>query len=375
MSDLCTNASNQLSESLGRFDCSAGAVSLRNPADLSNWTLPVLELLMVVGAVIALVFAVRRFREQRDGTTLAMGMAGVVYVLVVEIPMYFPGKLGLEDYLGSVFVHNVFTVDFIVDRLPLYIVALYIALPILAYELVRNLGVFERRGAALGSLCVGVVHSALYEVFDHLGPQLRWWAWNSDNELNHPLFASVPMTSVTLFSLVAPAGLVWMLRRWVTDRELGLASTLGRAIGIGLLVPLWMTAAAVPFSIFGGDDPNTTAQALVLAVELALAWIVAVPALYTAWRAGHVAPSLPVRAFGPLYLAVMAVLWASALPDFFDAPDGMSPDGTPTGNLAFAAVCFTAGLIAVVAALRRTGSGSGGRAADGAQGLGRVSPR
>lgn len=363
MTDPCTPTSNQLTESLGGFDCTAGAVSLRNPGDLSNPTLPVLEVLMLVGAVIALAFAVRRFREHRDGTTLAMGLAGFVYVLAVEIPMYFPGKLGLDDYLGTVFVHNVFSVDFIVDRLPLYIVALYVALPVLAYEIVRGLGIFQR-GTALGALCVGVVHSAFYEVFDHLGPQLRWWAWNTENDLNHPFFASVPMTSVTLFSVVAPAGLVWMLRRWVTDRDLGLAATLGRAVGIGLLVPLWMTVAALPSSVFGGDDPNTTAQAAVLAAELVVAWSIAFPALYAGWRAGPARPTAPVRIFGPLYVVTMLALWASALPDFFDAVDGTTPDGTPVGSLPFAAFCLVAAT-AVLVASRSEGT-------VGTQRLGRV---
>lgn len=351
---LCTAEADRLSTALGGFDCDAGPVTLRNPADLSNATLPVLELLILLGAAIALRFAVRRWREQRDGTTLAMALAGVVYVLVTEVPMYFPGKLGVEDHLGTVFVHNVFTVEFIVDRLPLYIVCLYVALPVLAYELVRGLGVFDRRGEALGALCVGVVHSAFYEVFDHLGPQLRWWAWNTENDLNHPLFASVPMTSVTLFSLVAPAGLVWMLRRWVTGRELGLGAVLARAVPIGALVPLWMTLGALPSSFFGGDDPNTTAQAIILAVEFTLAWAIAVPVLVAAWRAGAGEPSEPVRVFGPLYLAVMLVLWFSALPDFLDAVDGTTPDGTPIGSLPFAASCLLAATLMVLAA-RSTG--------------------
>ncbi len=38
----------------------------------------------------------------------------------------------------------------------------------------------------------------LYEVFDHLGLQLLWWAWNTENPLNRPMFASVPMTSAYL---------------------------------------------------------------------------------------------------------------------------------------------------------------------------------
>jgi Cytochrome P450 len=37
------------------------------------------------------------------------------------------------------------------------------------------------------AICVGFVHHCFYEVFDQLGPQLRWWAWNTDNPLNHPM--------------------------------------------------------------------------------------------------------------------------------------------------------------------------------------------
>ena len=137
-------------------------------------------------------------------TNLALWFATLIYLFVVEIPLYFPNIFGVEDKLGVVFAHNAFTVQFLFERLPLYIVALYPAVITLAYEIVRSLNVFRDRGIVVGAVCVGFVHHCFYEVFDQLGPQLRWWAWNTDNPLNHPMLASVPLTSVFIFAALGP---------------------------------------------------------------------------------------------------------------------------------------------------------------------------
>lgn len=191
---------------VGDFSCrgASAIVHLRNPFGLSNWTLPVVELLMVTVALAALVHSVRRLRRDGDPTALALWAATVIYLFVVEIPLYFPNIFGIEDTLGVVFAHNVFSAQFLFDRLPLYIVALYPAVVTLSYEIVRALGVFRDRGALLGAVCVGFVHHCFYEVFDQLGPRLRWWSWNTDNALNHPMLASVPMTSVFIFATLGP---------------------------------------------------------------------------------------------------------------------------------------------------------------------------
>lgn len=70
----------------------------------------------------------------------------------------------------------------------------------ISFEIVRILGVFRRYGAIVGAICVGFVHHAFYEIFDHLGPQLRWWEWSVDNPLNQPMFTSVPLGSVVVFA-------------------------------------------------------------------------------------------------------------------------------------------------------------------------------
>jgi hypothetical protein len=177
-------------------------VKLRNPLTLAHWTMPVVELLMLVGAALALAYALRRVR--RDPTGIAIWLASLVYAVATELPRH-PPDIFAGTRLGVMLVHNVFSVDFVDGRLPLYIVALYPATITLAYDIVRATGVFERRGAVVGAICVGFVHGCVYGVFDHLGPQLRWWVWNTANPLNHPTLGCVPVSSWVSLAVVGPA--------------------------------------------------------------------------------------------------------------------------------------------------------------------------
>ena len=129
----------RLAAAVGGFTCQQGRpfIQLRDPFRLANWTLPVLEALIVTCAVLALVHAIGRHRRHADPTALAIWLATVAYLAVIEPPVYFPGLAGQETVD---FAHNVFTVELLWDRLPLYIVALYPAVTVLAYEIVRALG-------------------------------------------------------------------------------------------------------------------------------------------------------------------------------------------------------------------------------------------
>ena len=140
MSATCEEAAEQVTRALG-FDCHdvSPVMSVRNPFDLASWTMPVLELVIIAGAVFALVHAVRRLRAG-DPVNLALWCASLVYLFVTEPPLYFPEWFGLDEQFGFIFAHNVFTVQFMWDRLPLYIIAIYPALSTLAYEVVRVLG-------------------------------------------------------------------------------------------------------------------------------------------------------------------------------------------------------------------------------------------
>ncbi len=284
------------------FDCNdvSPVVSVRFPWELTNWTMPLLELLVIGGAVFALVHALRRYRAG-DRINLALWFASLVYLFVTEPPLYFPEWFGLDHIYGFIFAHNRFTVQFMADRLPLYIVAFYPMFTQLAYEIVRSLGVF-RRGPLLGSVAVAFVCQVFYEIFDQIGPRLRWWAWNPGNIIvNQPALASVPMTSMLLFASVSMGALTYLVVR--------LPGFVPRILLAGILTPLAMAIAGIPSSLFQG---NTSAQAWVLGIELGLVWLAGGWIIVTT---PHTEPvSDFARWYPAIYLGVMAVFWLTALP-------------------------------------------------------------
>lgn len=353
MGYTCDSAAERVAEQLG-FSCHGAepVVDFRNPFGLANGTMPVLELLIIGGAVFALVHAWRRWRRDGDPINISLWSASVVYLAVIEPPLYFPGWFGLEEHVGFIFSHNVFTVQFMYDRLPLYIVAFYPALSQLAYELVRALGVFARRGPLVGSVAVAFACQVFYEIFDQLGPQLKWWAWNPDNELiNQPALASVPMNSMLLFASVSFGAMTYLVVRLVGDRP-GRGSLSGRSIAwrtavAGAATPLAMIIVSAPSGAFRGED-QLGIQRAILSVELAVVWVVGLYLLvdaYRAVRAGTVPPiasPLFVRVYPATYLGVHVVLWLTALPAYFASTDGITEQGTPIGSLWYTVLCTVA---------------------------------
>lgn len=332
MSATCDPAAEALTRGLG-FDCHDvnPVMSLNNPFELAHWTQPLLELLIIGGAIFALLLAVRRLRRDGDATNLALWLGSLVYLAVVEPPLYFPEWFGLDEIYGFIFAHNEFTVQFMYDRLPLYIVAFYPAITALAYEVVRAFGVFARRGPAVGAVCVAFVAQVFYETFDHLGPELKWWAWNEANaEVNHPMFASVPMTSMLIFASVSLAFLTYLVVR------LAKLPLLLRAVVAGVLTPLGMVVASIPSGIFRG---NIEAQAWVLGIELALVWLVGGWFLLREVRQPRHEPlNRFVAIFPAAFLGVHAIFWLA------------TGARTTVGAGLYVLACFAAGA-AVLAAL------------------------
>ncbi|SFW79119.1 hypothetical protein [Amycolatopsis australiensis] len=331
MSTACGPDAEAVTRGLG-FDCHdvSPVVSVRPPWQLGNWTMPLLELLVVGGAVFALVHAVRRARAG-DPVNLALWWASLVYLLVTEPPLYFPEWFGLDRRYGFIFAHNRFTVQFMGDRLPLYIVAFYPMFSQLAYELVRSLGIF-RRGALRGSVAVAFVCQVFYEVFDQIGPPLKWWAWNPGNRIvDRPALATVPLTSMLLFASVSMAAMTYLVVRLAGHR-----ASVPKVLLAGVLTPFAMVVAGLPASLVQG---HTTAQAWILGAELALVWLAGGWVVAT----HRSPPEEPVPAFARYYpasyLGVLAVIWLGSFP-------------VPPASALYALACFLAAGL-VLAALYR----------------------
>ena len=352
MTGPCSADFQTLADRLGGFGCDGNPiVNLHNPFGLDHWTMLVIEVAMLVGAVLALRHALRR-RRQGDPTTLAIWLAAIAYLVIVEPPLYFPQQFGLQDQVGLIFVHNQFTVQFLWDRLPLYIVSIYPVMAVLAYELVRALGVFERRRLFTAALTVGFVYHVFYEVFDHVGPQLRWWIWNPAAPTNEPMLASVPVSSMVNFALAGPVALTLLVRLLVSRRpdaaHMPTRALVGRSAVAGFLMPLGLVVAGLPVTVVGlATSADHTAEGVVYWTMLGAVSVVAVTALVDAHRSrtGE-ALDLDARRYlithASVYLGALVVAWGAALPAYASAVDGITEAGTPIGSLPYAIVCFGA---------------------------------
>lgn len=364
MKAVCGAAADKLASFLG-YSCEDASpiMTLRNPLGLANWTLPVLEWTVVLGAVFALVHALRRWRREGDPTNFALWVASLVYLFVIEPPLYFPEWFGLQDNPGFIFSHNVFTVQFMFDRLPLYIIAFYPMMSQVSYEIVRAFGVFRSRGALAGAVSVAFVNQAFYEIFDQLGPQQKWWAWDLDNPVNHPLLASVPMNSVWIFAAVSFGVLTYLIFRLVglpvqEGRVPGGWSLGWRTVLAGALAPVGMILANIPNVLIAGvDHPNVHTQTIVLTVETVALWLIGGFLLYRQWQenrrtaASSGADSPFLRVYPAAYLAVLAILWFGSAGDFSSATAGYTAHGTPVGNAPFVVACYLVAVVTLVAAI------------------------
>jgi hypothetical protein len=353
----------QVAAGLGGLDCAHAApvVSVRSPLGLDNWTMPVLEVVMILGALAALGHAVRRWRRTGDPTGPGLWAATVVQVLVLEPPLYFPDRFGLQDQVGLIFVHNQFSVQFLNDRLPLYIVALYPALTYLAYVLARGTGILDRENAVVGAAVVAFVFHCLYEIFDGLGPQLHWWAWNPAAPDNSPWLASVPLTSAVMFAGASPFGLALATRLLLARRaargRIRLGSLVLRVIAVGLSGILAMLVFAVPYGLLGEPGAHLGARSVLLWAEIGSLAAVSLRALGRSGRGGRGGRipeeergGYPVVA-GTAYLLVLGGLWGSALPDYLAAESGRTSSGAPTGSLGYAVLCAVLAVGVIVLAL------------------------
>jgi hypothetical protein len=218
----------------------------------------------------------------------------------------------------------------------------------------------------VGAVCVGFVHHAFYEIFDHLGPQLRWWEWDLNNPLNQPMFDSVPLPSVVVFAALWPTSLAFCVQffvgRQVDDgRSFTSAQILWRTLVVGVLASIGTVLLPLPATLIGGLSKNTVALGLMYGLELAVLTAVAVTVLFKQWQRVRSGESAPTAYSDPVmiryaigYLAIMALLWAAALPNHLNAVNGVTDKGDPTGNLWYTIGCFAIAGLCIAAALSKT---------------------
>jgi hypothetical protein len=340
---------NALAAQLGGFnqDALRSFFYVNNPLALKSWTMNVVELLMILGAIMGFLHAWQRWRQYGNPANLAVWCATLVFLLTIEIPSYFPGLLG-EDPNAILFVHNEFSVGLFYDRTPLYIVALYPALMYAAYALTEGFGFFKLRyGWLLGAIATGFFHDCFYEIFDHFGPEYGWWAWN------YPLFdariASVPLTSLFGFAFIGPISLTLLARLLIaayvnrclaSGRKPQPLAVIGLTVLTGFFTPL-LLALLSPDSVYCllTAHPDIIVLKIVSFALIALAGIITLRHLFVTCQGARPGLRYPVNFF-TFYLAVFAGLWAYALPSVLVAKEGIAANGHPVGSPVYVAGCY-----------------------------------
>lgn len=182
--------------------------------------------------------------------------------------------------------------------------------------------------------------------------------------MNQPFLASVPLPSVVVFAALWPMSLAFCVQFFVgkhVDRGQRFTGVqiVWRTIVIGVLASIGTVALAR-----AGDHHRVAHQRhrdgrgvragtrgdrrrRCVGDVQTVATAAQHPAGATESR--YSSP-LMVR-FGLVYLAVMAVLWVTALPAYFGAVDGFTDNGDPIGSLWYTALCFVIAGLSAVAAL------------------------
>lgn len=206
-----------------------------------------------------------------------------------------------------------------------------------------------------------------YEIFDQLGPQRRWWEWTLDNPMNQPFFASVPLPSVVAFAALWPMSLALCVQFFVgrhvdNGRTFTAWQLIWRTVAIGILGSIGTAVLPLPATVGKALTGSVTVAGCIYVAELTVVAAVAIWALSIQWRRRRLDdPSDTARYSNPLilayasvYLAVMAILWATSLPAYFASLGGVTPHGDPVGSLWYAIGCLVLASLCIAAA--RTGT-------------------
>jgi hypothetical protein len=251
-------------------------------------------------------------------------------------------------------------VQFLYNRLPLYIVAMYPVFAYVAYVLVQRTGVFERHGSLLGAVCVAFTFHVLYETIDMVGPQLRWWVWNTELASLGPWLGSVPYVNLQAFGIGIPLGIA-LLARWVAT---GRGQSGWRIAGNVALVSIgtWpvMFSTSIPAAVLGLTGvPFETARPAAVWLILLAAGLVTAWALADAYRARvaggvELPEGVETDRFGlvcvVVYLVVAAIVWIAAMPAYLAARDGLTAGGAPIGSFPYSLACAVLSIAIVAAA-------------------------
>lgn len=315
---------------------------LNDPTQLMHWSMPLLELLMISGALLALAHAWKKLRSEGRPAYLCTWLATICYGLIVEILSY--------NFVDN-FWHGEFTVMLYYNHLPLYIMLLYPATLYPTFLLVKS---FELPDGLWGRVqeacCMSFIAQMLYIPFDNLGPMLHWWIWDASAPSLQPFWHSVPATSY-LWMLTLSFSFYLMARWLLWDKApRSLLGWVSATLVAGLLTNVSSVALQLPVTILGQSlEMYFFAGALIALMMLFNALM-----YWFCPRRDSLALEPWLLLFPIAWLAFFAVLYSYFSGDIVAAHAfGISRLGTPPGNIGLVALALAMVALVFVAPAAR----------------------
>lgn len=307
-------------------------VFVNEPGALIDWSFLAIELIVLTGFVTTVMHAFRHARQSGTKSAPLTLLACLLYGLLMDISSY---------YTVENFWHGEFSVMFLYNRLPLYIVLLY---PALIYHLYMTIRRYEF-SPLVEAVSVGFFGGVAYSIFDNLGPMLGWWIWDTSDPTTLPYLSSVPVTSYHWFFLFTGV-FAWLTRIVCWDWVARGKSRGAISLGVTLIPILTVALGAllfVPYNLFAYNGMLGVAASL-----HALVFTAAGLTYVFSFRQPAVPRDRLLMFFPLVWVAGLLYVYATKLEIFFAlTAEGLSREGLAAGNLLVASAAMASTLAIV----------------------------
>ena len=326
-------------------------VYFNNPLALMDWSHTVIEFVMILGFLLACFHAYKTMKETASISAPLTLLACLTYGLMIDVLSY---------YTVESFWHGEFSVMFLNNKLPLYIVCFYPAYMYHNYMLIHRFNF----PPIIEAICLGFFDGMMYLIFDNLGPMVNWWTWDMADPTNQPFLNNVPLTSyhwfftfTIAFSLVNRK-LCW---DWV-NKGASIKKLVAGMTAQPVMTILVGSLFFIPYNLFAKNMPpydmlpwaeNLTMAASIDAITFMLAgWL-----FVTRWYRPKVERDELLMIFPFLFLVSHAYIYVAKFECFLSVTNGISDvNGLPVGNL-IAVLLALVGSTAVVLSTALTEKG------------------
>ena len=218
-------------------------------AELIDWSHMMIQCVIIAGFLLAIIHAFKQ--DKRENSISAR-------LTLLNITLYGITIDTLSYYTVENFWHGEFSMMFLYNRLPLYIICFYPAFMYHCWQLIRR----YEFNAVTSSICFGFYSGLLYLIFDNLGPMLGWWIWDTSDPSTWPYVSSVPLTSYHWFFTFSIAfalvnhriSYVWA-KDFIAGVKKAKTKVIAGVIAQPVLTILLGSIFFIPYNLFGKFGP------------------------------------------------------------------------------------------------------------------------